>query len=354
MTTSVHILGLHLYKHSDGFIPISRGDKNLAYSRYVLGTERTPLLLLKSIALFRRLSKYDVVVTSEYFSSFGMNLRLYITRCKTKHITLGLNQSRKLLKTGVTLIDAALNKIIRRTDLIVVHSQREIELFSELHDIPRSKFYFSLWGFDLPRAEAKRFSRWPNKYVCLVGRNNRDIDTFVTAVTGMGIDGIIITSRAYRPPTALPANVFFFFDLPFEDTLDCIKNALANVILLKDNFRGAGHITAVAAMFAEVPQIVSEADVLKDYLIPEFSALTVPIGDAQAVRRSLERLVNDRAYAVKLSANAKRYAERWLTNACVSERIATALTALIRNDEVPGVDPEWFAEYEKLAGSAKF
>ena len=164
----------------------------------------------------------------------------------------------------------------------------------------------------------------------------------------MNIDGIIITSHDEAPPEKVPPNIHVFIDLPLNETLDCIKNALANAILLKDNDRGAGHITAVAAMFSGTPQIVSDVDVLKDYFIDGVSAITVALGDAQAVRTAIERLIVDRAYSERLIANARSYAERWLTNERVTKRIIYALNNLVEGQELASVDPEWLDAYESL------
>ena len=344
------ILDVQLYKPGS---PKGLENQNFSYENYSLGTESTLAIILKSFLIPKRLSNYDVILTNEYFTSFGINLRLLLTLSKVKHITIGLNQSRRLLKTKVKLVDRILDYIFRRTDLVIVHSRREADLFNHIHNIPANKFYFSLWGYDLPEISVTRFSRWPKPYVCLIGRNNRDLATFIKAIDGINIDGIIITSHNETLPEKIPSNVYIFTDLPPNETLDCIKNALASAILLKDNDRGAGHITAVAAMFSGTPQIVSDVEVLRDYFIDGVSAITVPLGDVQAVRIAIERLISDRAYSERLVENARRYAERWLTNERVTKRITYALTKLVERQELATVDPEWLEAYESLKAASK-
>jgi len=330
-------------------------EQQLAKHGYIyetcgLGTERGPVILARAFQIRKKLSNYDFIMTSEYFASFGINLRLLLTFSKTKHVTIGLNQSRRLLKTGFPPIDKLIDLVFRRTDLVIVHSRREAELFSRIHRIPATKFYFSLWGYDLPTTAATRFSAWPKRYVCLVGRNNRDVDTFINAVAGLDIDGVVITSAFQSAPAGpLPPNVHLFRDLPLDETLDCIKNAAANLVLLKDNERGAGHITIVAAMFSGTPQIVSDVDVIRDYVVDGVSAITVPLRDPQAVRRAIERLLNDPSCAARLSANARRYAQRWLTNERAVERSVSALDKLANGEKIDTVDPEWLHAYEVFA-----
>jgi glycosyltransferase involved in cell wall biosynthesis len=221
-------------------------------------------------------------------------------------------------------------------------------LFSDIHAIPPGRFYFSMWGFDLPPITPAQFSAWPRPYVCLVGRNNRDIDSFVEALTGMPIDGILITASYQAVPDELPANIHVFRDLSQNDTLDCIAHARANLILLKDNDRGAGHITAVAAMLAGTPQIFSDVEVIRDYLVDGISAIGIGLGDAAALRRALETLLASPALAAALSANAKSYAERWLTDPAATARMLLALDCLSAKVQLPSVDPHWLAAFEEF------
>jgi glycosyltransferase involved in cell wall biosynthesis len=353
MATQVtRILSVELYKVGSPNLFLQRrlDKQGYSYEVYGLGTESTLAILLKSLFVPKNLSKYAIIVTSEYFSSFGINLRLLLTRSQVKHVTIGLNQSRRLLKTKFKLANNVLDYIFRRTSLIIVHSRREAQLFEKIHNIPKDRFHFSLWGYDLPESAASQFSKWPRPYSCLIGRNNRDLRTFIRAIEGMNLDGIIITSSHEEIPENLPPNIHVFVDLPLNDTLDCIKNARVNAILLRDRDRGAGHITAVASMFSQTPQIVSDVDVIKDYFVDGVTAITVSLGDAQAVRTAIEKLMSDPRYSKWLSTNARNYAERWLTNERVTGRIIDALKSVAEGQKIPTVDPEWLEALESLRG----
>ena len=324
------------------------GERGLSYFAYGLGTERTIPIFIKGLFVPRRLSRYDLIITSEYFSSFAINLRLALTLSRTKHMTIGLNQSRTLLRSRFSVVNKLVSRIFNRTDLIVVHSRKEIDLFARAHGIALDKFYFSLWGFDLPKIGDGTFSSRPKPYVCLVGRNNRDIETFIDALTDLPIDGIIITSSFARIQRSMPNNVFVYRDLPLNETLSCIKGAKANLILLRDGGRGAGHITAVAAMFAGVPQIVSKADIIKDYVVDGRTAIVVPLGDATAVREAVMLLLQNPSLGSQLSERAQQYALQWMTNDTVSKRIVDAISKLIVGDPHDAYDRDWFAAYESL------
>ena len=342
-----NVLDIGLYKrtsHAPDLFESSAARYH--WEHYSLATESTIATLIRSFFTLKRLSNFDVIITRDYFSSFGINLRLLVTLCRTKHVTIGLNQSRKLLKTNLRFIDCAIDRIVHRCNRIVVHSRREITLFSELHCIPPTRFVFSLWGFDLPTITPDKFSKWERPYVCLIGRNNRDIDTFAEALEGMDIDGIVITSNDQQLPTDLPRNVTVFRELPQNSTLDCILNASANLILLKDNNRGAGHITTVAAMFAGTPQVFSDVEVIRDYLIDGVTALGTPLGDGRALRGAINALFRQPKLKAELCHNAKLYAERWLTHAAALKRTLAVLDGLWDDKLLCSVDPEWLASFE--------
>ncbi|QND70465.1 glycosyltransferase [Tardiphaga robiniae] len=318
-----------------------------------LGTEKTLGIILRALLIRRRLKNYDAVITSEYFACFAMNLRLILTQCGSRHVTIGLNQSRKILKTGLSLIDAATDHVFRRSDLFFVHSLHEISLFRKLHRIASDKFCFLLWGFDLPEIRNDRFAGQSENMLCMIGRNNRDIETFARAVDGLKVAAILITSRHNAIPADLPANVQVHMDLSMEDCLSCIKNARANLILVKDDRRGAGHITAVAAMMLSVPQIVSDARVLNDYFFDGYNCIRAAMGDVASVRLAIEELLANSSLGDSLAENGRDYASRWLTHRAVENRTYAVIGDLLAGRAVSHIDSSWEDEAIRFRTAAR-
>ena len=141
----------------------------LSYFAYGLGTERTIPILIKGLFVPRRLSKYDLIITSEYFSSFAINLRLILTASRAKHITIGLNQSRRLLHSRFSMVNKLVSRVFNRTDLIVVHSRKEIELFASAHRIALEQILLLSLGIRLTRDSERNLFR-PAKTLCVFGR----------------------------------------------------------------------------------------------------------------------------------------------------------------------------------------
>ena len=314
-----------------------------------LGTERTLSTVLRALLIARRLRSYDVVMTSEYFASFAISLRLILTFCRSKHVTIGLNQSRRLLKSGVRILDWVIDRVFRRCDMFFVHSRQEIRLFEALHDLPPGKFCFLPWGFDLPAIAQDRFAAWDRAYLCMIGRNNRDVESFIRLADGLAIDAILITSHYQNVPTNLPPNVHIFRDLSMEDCLSCIKHARINLILVKNDLRGAGHITAVAAMMLVVPQVVSDASVLSDYFVDQSNCIKVPLGDLMSIRLAVDKILNEEMFAAALVRNGVSYASKWLTHRATEARTYEMIESLLTGLTLQAVDPRWQRDFDELA-----
>lgn len=315
---------------------------------YPLETEKTLSIVLRAIFINRVLKNYDLIVTSDYFASFALNLRLALSFCGTPHVTIGLNQSRRALRTGISPFDRLIAWIFSRGTLFFVHSRHEASLFRGLHGISAQKLCFVLWGFDLPQLGGDRFDNGPGQYVCMIGRNNRDIETFFTAVDGLAVEAVLITSRHQQIRSSLPPNVRVYTDLSMEDCLSCIKHSRANLILVNDDQRGAGHITAVAAMLLGTPQIVSDARVLNDYFVDGYNCIKVPIGNAASVQSAIEMILTSSTLSSELSLNGRLYASRWLTRAAVEKGTFGVVAALLSGCAISSVDPTWEREYEQL------
>ncbi len=70
-----------------------------------------------------------------------------------------------------------------------------------------------------------------------------------------------------RHPIQNWPNVLVLKDRPMEECLNYIAGSFAHLVLVIDESRGAGHISAVSAMLLSKPQIFSDVAPLSDYLL---------------------------------------------------------------------------------------
>jgi hypothetical protein len=306
--------------------------------------------ILQAFRLSQDIAKFDMVIAQEYFSTFGLCVRSVIAGCQTKLAAIGFNVSRRYLRTPVGFINKAINQLFGRLSLVVVHSQSERILFSRIHKLDDRRIAVALWGFDLPRTynqdDVDRSQTRP--YVCMVGRNNRDFATLERAISGTSIQAIFVTSRSSKEVSVHNTDqIEVLYDISMEECLRIMDLAAVNVILLKDEQRGAGHITAVSAMLLGKAHVFSRAGVLTDYLVPDRHGLAVPIGNEREVRGAVLRLCGDHQLAKKFGEEAKSYARTFLTNHSFQLRLFQLLDRLLESLPIDILDEHW-REYRRL------
>src|SRR6185437_539138 len=219
------------------FIRMLRERGNEVETR-TISQARSYSLILQALRLTSDIRRFDLVIAQEYFSSFGVALRaiLSLTASKTKIAVTGFNVSRRYLVTGSRSVNRIINRIFSRFSLIVVHSRAEARLFCQAHDLDSNRIALSLWGYDLPRTfhrdTTNPIAKTRGRYICMVGRNNRDFEILTEAIKGTTIRAIYVASRATDPQLDTTEHIEILYDIPFDDCLGIIDNSALSVILL--------------------------------------------------------------------------------------------------------------------------
>ncbi len=293
--------------------------------------------------------KPDLVVSCEYRRAFLVNLSLILTRNRAPHLVLGMNLSARPIVSRIAFVQRLIDRIFARSTAIVVHSTVEADLFARLHNLPPDRFAFSHWGFDLPPEAGGRFDTEAKPFFCMIGRNNRDVETFAEAVRRAGTRGIAILPGYMQLDPAIEKTLKVYRDLPMADCVNCIRNAAAIVTLLRDGSRGAGHITVVTAMHLGAPQIYSETDVLREYFPVAGFGLAVPVGDADKVADRMRQVLDSAGGAdeARLSTARKAFAQTWLSNDAFARRISDVLLTMIDGRHPSRLDPNWLPWLDK-------
>ena len=263
--------------------------------------------LIEALWTARHLNNYDVVITNEYNNAFIFTLVDRFLGINAKHIIIGMNLSGRALKVGWRPVDQAIDKVFQNLSRIIVHYREEIDLFSNLHSIPRTKFIFSSWGFDAPTGShpTANFNLKTPRYFCMIGRNNRDFPTFVAALANCDVDGIIICGKDAKLTVSDTDRLKVFHDMSMEECAACVKYSLANVVLVNDADRGAGHITAVMGMHFAKPHIFTDVPTLRDYLVPDQHGIGVKLNNVTEVTEAMLVLLNNAQLAARFGKAAQ-------------------------------------------------
>lgn len=326
-------------------------EKSIQVELRTVPETKSYLQIIQAFRTTKDISAFDLVVTTEYFASFGLCLRSVISGRKVLLGALSFNVSRRYLRTPFISFNWLINILFQRLSLVVVHSQAERDLFCRIHQLDPDRVALALWGYDLPTVETEA-SKSPKlidqtkPYVCMIGRNNRDFAALQEALLGTSIPAIFVASKSSDPALKSSEQIRILYDLPFHACLQILQQSAINLVLLKDAERGAGHITAVSAMLIGKAQIYSKARVLDDYLMAGLHGIPVPIGDVHAIKGAVLRLYHDEPLREKLGSEARVYAETYLSNFAFQRRLFALLHSLLQNEPTQIFDSKWIRYIE--------
>ena len=153
----------------------------------------------------------------------------------------------------------------------------------------------------------------------------RDFDSMLAAAEGLDAN-IVLKTRLVRPDRVLPRHVSVMRErLDDRGLRDLFASSRIVVVPLYQvpNSSGVSSILEASAMCR--PLVVSEADSIRDFIVPGETCLTVPCGDPGALRASIQRLLDEPDTCARLGMNARRFVEENFSKPAFSARLAQAL-----------------------------
>jgi glycosyltransferase involved in cell wall biosynthesis len=170
-------------------------------------------------------------------------------------------------------------------------------------------------------------------YVVSVGREQRDYATLVEAVRPLRRPCVIVPGSAWSHRElgefVLPDHVTVRRGLSYSALRDLYQNARVVVVpIVSGTDYAAGVNTVLEGMACGRPVVASDTPGLIGYVDDRVDGLTVPPGDAEALRTAIEELWDDPAQASKLGAAGRRTVERDRTVDGYAARIAEWMGAL--------------------------
>ncbi len=293
--------------------------------------------------VWRRILQADVVVSSDAHIALGTAVLLYLFARRKPHVALTFNLVNR--SRFHPALDWLARIVLRSVTLFVTPSDHEREVFAQTYHLDMRRFAFEHWG-GLP-PEVAALSLPPQSiaadrpYFCAIGRNNRDFELFAKAFEGAPYRGVIITMKRYFDGVAIPDNVDVYYDLDQIECLRVIRHSLANVIPLKSDRIGAGHITMVFAMHLGKPQIVTALPAIADYFIADQHGLGVKPGDVAGLRSAMDEIYQQPERAAQMGEAARQYAQRWLTGKGHFPLMIDILDAIEQGKPLPDAQRGW-------------
>lgn len=195
--------------------------------------------------------------------------------------------------------------LYRSVDQVVVFSSNQVAVLEQLLGIPATKVAVVRFGVDLDELADR--SVGDTGSVVAVGRDlGRDWPTLLRAVAGTGWSVDLLTRRSQVQGLTLPSEVRMLGRLPRAGYLDLLCDATVVVIPTEVREYPTGQTVLLEAMALGKACVVTDTPAMREYVDDGVTALLVPPHDPVALRRAVQRLLDDPSLRSRLGAGARR------------------------------------------------
>lgn len=217
--------------------------------------------------------------------------------------------------------------VLRRASLLIVHSRAEVEVYSQVFDLPKGNFRF------VPLQRGKiEFGDAPVKkpdgrYIIAMGSAARDYRTMFEAVKDIDAAVLVIAKDDAVTGLDVPANVELRSGLSMQACWELAAGSDLMVVPIAETGSAAGQVTFLIAMQLGIPLIATRCPGTEDYLRDGVDALLVEPEDVDGMREAIDKVHEQSEVAEMLSSNAK---SRW-SDAYSDEAAAENLASVLRS-----------------------
>jgi glycosyltransferase involved in cell wall biosynthesis len=220
-------------------------------------------------------------------------------------------------------------RVLAGADLVVFFSTNQAQVFERALGVEPARLLAVPFGIDhrffadLPACE--------EGYVLAVGTDRlRDHELLVQAVGDSAI-----ATRIYARELAvanLPANVTWIPEaISHAEYRQALRGARLVAIPTHAPMYPCGQTVLLEAMASSRPVIATDSDAMREYVRDGDTGLLVPRGDAAALRRAIERLLDDDALRATLARNALAAVQSTFNQQAMWASIAPRLHELLRD-----------------------
>lgn len=254
--------------------------------------------LAATVALQKRITRRDVPILSWFFNT-------------------ELGGGGRLLQARSSL---------RAVDRFVVHSSREIGIYSEQLALPAERFHFVplQYGGDVVDDAIDE----DEPFVFATGSGYRDYATFFRAVERLGYRTLVLAGPRVLAGLTPPPSVQILDQLPKQEIHRLVRRARVNVVPLNTGGANAGLVTMVEAFRHGRALVSTMRPGVEDYILPDVNALTHDPFDADGLALSIEAMWTDRALRDRLNEGARQFGEQWCTDHAAGRALGGHLDAL--------------------------
>jgi glycosyltransferase involved in cell wall biosynthesis len=261
----------------------------------------------ESLQARRRISRHTLVLSTSEKVAIPLAAMLAIANAPVPHVVMAHRLSSRF-KTSLFRVWP----VQRAFSQVICFCRSQADFAVRHLGIPASRVDFIHAQVD------SHFFRPQNggggQYVLSVGQERRDYETLFDALSGTGINLVVIassrwSSREQRMRLKGAENVSIQRHISFEELRQLYAGARVVIVPLKDVNYAAGVNTVLEAMAMAKPLIVSSTAGIQDYVIHNETGHYIAPGDAAELRDAILNLWHQAGERKRLGENARQAVE---------------------------------------------
>jgi glycosyltransferase involved in cell wall biosynthesis len=219
----------------------------------------------------------------------------------------------------------------RVVNKFVVWASHEVRDYASVFHVPEQKFIYIPHHHTL---EGYEFEVSDGDYIFSGGDGDRDYETLLKAVEGLGVKVIIATRLSnWNGNIPVPEYVKAFPTSHADFRKLMAGSKLVVVPMKKGLLHSGGQQTYLSAMAMGKPVIVADDKGAKDYIENGVNGFIVPAGDGKALREAIKMIVDNPEFGIRLGNKAKDTMEPYSTPLCMKRILQTAEEIVLREEE---------------------
>lgn len=278
------------------------------------------------------IAKASVAARSEILRAMGSSDVVILHTHALLPALLHLRTSRgshraALVSTGLSFRSLRLMKLYgalarvlgAREVTFLADNQVQVEMLERDFALPEGRVRLVPIGFDRRGHETRR-----DGYVFTGGYSNRDFHTVIEAFRGSPHQLVLCAVPQNDLPQDVPSNVRVIYNETPDEFSHWLAGAEIGIVPIHPDRGGSGFSVLVEHYYHGHPTIVTDDPSMRDYASSE-STIFVPAYDADALRRTVDRLMDDDELRQRLGAAARARYHRSFSTASFVDRIEGVL-----------------------------
>ncbi len=219
---------------------------------------------------------------------------------------------------------------LRHIDRFVVHTTREVQLYTEWLGMPSERFQFVPYQSGMLEVTADEDKEQP--FISALGSSHRDYQTFFDAVEELNITTKVVAGPGAVEGMRIPPQVERISGIPLHEAREIALRGRLNVIPMtpREDATAAGQVTIVHALMMGRPLICTRCNGAEDYVLHGETGWLVEPRSKEALREAIHMLWNDEALRTRLGQNARRYAHENFADEAAGRTLGTILSEVAR------------------------